>query len=144
MTITNFDKRMFQCARAEAFKSDFDRFNVGCVVVYKHKIIGRGCNGKKTHPIQKKYNKFRKFNRSRNYSPASLHAEVSALCSVKHSVGMDINWKKVKVYVYRVRKDGSGACARPCKACETLMRSLGITGCYYSEDINCLAYIEYC
>lgn len=141
---TSFDRRMFHAAKMEAEKSTFDRFHVGCVVTYKGHIIGRGHNSTKTHPVQDKFNRYRRFNNSGGYSPSSIHAEISALCSVKHCMINDINWSKVKVYVYRVRRDGNGACSRPCKACEHFMRSLGITGCYYSEDNNCLAYIEYC
>ena len=40
MKFTNFEKRMFLAARAEAEKSDYDRFHIGCVITYKNKIIG--------------------------------------------------------------------------------------------------------
>ena len=130
-------------AREEATKSKHKKFRLGCVVTYKHNIIGTGSNGTKTDPIQKTFNRYRDFRYSNSYEPDTVHAEVKALKSVSYVVGKNINWNHVHVYVFRIRKDGSGACARPCRACENLMRSLGITGCYYSESNNCLAYIEY-
>lgn len=143
MKFTNFDKRMFDQARLEAEKSTFNRSHIGCVVTYKGHIIGRGHNSSKTHPLQKEFNRFRKFSYSNNYSPDSIHAEMAALCSVSYPVGINVKWNKVRIYVCRVRKDGTTACSRPCKACENFMRSLGIGGCYYTENNNCLAYIEY-
>lgn len=141
----SFDMRMFSEAKKEAKKSEFDKFHVGCVITYKGHIIGRGRNSSKTHPIQKKQNKFRTFNNCdcNNYYPPSIHAEVSALCSISYPVGVNIKWDRVKVYVVRVLKNGDVACSKPCAACENLIRKLGIKGCYYSENNNCLAYIEY-
>lgn len=142
----SFDLRMFAAAKSEAEKSTFDRFHVGCVVTYKGHIISRGHNSDKTHPVQKKQNRFRHFNNCENpnnYYPPSVHAEVSALCAISYPVGINIKWDKVKIYVVRVLKNGNMACSKPCGACEHLIRSLGIKGCYYSENNNCLAYIEY-
>lgn len=143
MVITNFDRNMFHQARLEAMKSTHEKFHIGCIVVYKHKIISRGFNSEKTHPIQDSFNRFREFNNYNSYSPSSIHAEIAALCSIRRCVRINVNWSKVKVYVYRLRKNGDGACAKPCSACENFMRFLGISGCYYSEDNNCLAYISY-
>ena len=147
MSITSFDRRMFHQAYIEATKSTFDRFHVGCVVVYKGHVISRGHNSKKTHPVQQRQNRFRVLNnydKPNNYYPPSIHAEVSALCSISYPVGINIKWDRVKIYVVRVLKNGDMACSKPCAACENLIRTLGIKGCYYSENNNCLAYIEYC
>lgn len=143
MKFSNRDMKMFDKARKEAECSDHHKFRVGCVLEYKGHIIGKGHNSSKTHPLQKEYNHFRKFNYSNNYMPESIHAEVAAICSVSYPVGINVKWNKVRVYVCRIRKDGTMACSRPCKACESFMRSLGIAGCYYTEDSNCLGYIEY-
>ena len=58
--IFNSDYRYFYKARQAALISDFHKTHIGCVAVYQGTIIGIGCNCKKTHPMQKKYNQFRK------------------------------------------------------------------------------------
>ena len=130
-------------AKEEAKKSNHKKFKLGCVVTYKHNIIGSGSNGTKTDPIQKEFNRYREFKYSNNYEPDSIHAEAKAIKSISYVVGRNINWKRVNVYVYRIRKDGSGACAKPCRACQALMRSLGISGCIFSEDNDAIGYIEF-
>lgn len=145
MRFTNFDMRMFNEARKEAEKSTFDRSRVGCVIAYKGHIISRGRNDSKSHPLQKFYNRrYRRFNVTDGQMIVdSIHAETHAISNINYVVGKDVDWSKVKVYVCRVRKDGTIACSRPCCACENMLRSLGIVGCYYTEDNNSLAYTEY-
>ena len=62
MKFSKFDERMFHAAHIEAEKSEYKRFHVGCVITYKHTIIGRGHNSNKSHPMQKEYNQYRNFN----------------------------------------------------------------------------------
>ena len=52
-------KRYFELAAKEAQCSDFNKFHIGCIAVYKNKIVGKGCNTYKTHPIPKMYVKYR-------------------------------------------------------------------------------------
>lgn len=47
---------------------------------------------------------------------------------------MDLDWSKVNVFVYRVKKDGGKGMARPCKACEAMLKNMGIKEIYYSTD----------
>lgn len=133
---------MFHAAKKESIKSDYNKFNLGCVITYKGHIIGRGHNSKKTHPLQKEYNRFREFNNSNNYSPDSLHAELAAICSISYPVGINVKWDKVHVYIYRERKDGRTGCSYPCKACMNYMRSLGIQHVFFTEDYNSYGYIK--
>lgn len=119
--------RFFEFAKSIASMSDFEKFNIGCVVVYKKAIIGVGFNCNKTHPLQKEYNKLRFDSDS---TPQKLHAEMHALLPIRH---MDIDWKKVKVYVYRLKKEGMGL-ARPCISCMSYIKNLGIKHIYYSTD----------
>ena len=122
--------RLFQFAKNMAQMSDFERQKMGCVVVYKNKIIGMGFNSMKTHPLQKEYNKVR-FNEDR--SPHCIHAEMHALLPIRY---MDVDWSKVRVYTYRLcREDRSrGALARPCPSCQAFMRDLGIKHIYYTTS----------
>lgn len=145
MFITSFDKRMFEYARQEAMKSTFNRFHVGAVIVYKHKIIGSGHNSDKTHPMQEKYNElYRTFNNT-NGCPIkhSLHAEVSALTSVPYLIGKEVDFSKAKIYVYRISigNPKGYACAKPCPACMGAIRAIGIRRCYFTGDEG-YSYLE--
>lgn len=146
MTITNFDLRMFYQAKVEATKSTFDRFHVGAVMAYKGHIIGRGHNSSKTHPMQQEYDiRYRDFNNHANgeFIRHSIHAEVACLNSISYVVGRDVNWSKVKIYVYRMapgKKLGYGL-AKPCPACMAALRDYGIRKVYYTDDDG-LSYLE--
>ena len=43
--------RYFEETRKTAMCSEFDKVHVGCIAVYKGKIIAKGFNSEKTHPI---------------------------------------------------------------------------------------------
>lgn len=146
MAISNFDIRMFNAARLEAEKSDYKHFHVGCVIAYKHTIIGHGHNSYKTHPVQKRYNeKYREFKFHESGGVRhSIHAEVAALMSIPYVVGKDVDFSKASVYVYRISpgRPKRYGCAKPCSACEAFIRDMGIKSVYYTDDSG-LAYIEY-
>ena len=48
----------FHKASLMADISDFAKINIGCIAVYQGNIIGVGFNTNKTHPLQKKYNRY--------------------------------------------------------------------------------------
>lgn len=138
MKFTKFDIRMFDKAREEAELSDYGRIHVGCVITYKGHIIGRGHNSTKTHPRQKRYNRrYRKFNNTQGEVILdSVHAEVSAANSVSYTTGIQIDWSKTKIFVFRIasgKKNGYG-CAKPCPACTAMISDLGIKDIYYTDD----------
>ena len=95
--LRDVDYRYFNKARQIANISDYNRIHIGCVAVYQGQVIGLGCNCNKTHPTQKFYNKYRK--QSDSMLP-KLHAEINCINQIKH---LDINFSKVKLYVYRIR-----------------------------------------
>lgn len=142
MTINKFDKRMFEAARRVAMTSDFDTFHMGCVLVYKKHIIGAASNSDKTHPAQAYYNQFRKFNKTKNGIKHSVHAEIAALNSVPYTVGKDVDWKDVKVYIYRISpgRKGQHGLAAPCKACRAALIDMGIRHIYYTGSEGNLIY----
>ena len=125
-------EKYFIYARNAAEYSDFTKIHVGCVAIYKGKIIGEGYNSNKTHPVQERYNRYRN---ARNYDTSSLlpklHAEIMCLNSIKDK---NINWKKVKLYIYRIRNDRPFGIARPCPACMNALKDLGICDIYYTTD----------
>ena len=126
--LSNTDYKYFQKAHQIATISDYKKTHVGCVAVYQGQVIGLGCNCNKTHPIQKKYNRYRK--PSDSMLP-KLHAETSCLNQIKH---LDINFSKVKLYIYRIRKDQPFGMARPCPSCMAAIRDLGIRNIYYTTN----------
>lgn len=128
--LSKSDYRYFRKARTIADISDFKRAHVGCVAIYQGNIIGLGCNTNKTHPIQQKYNKYRDHDQQ-NYFAPKLHAEINCLNSIRH---MDINFGKVKLYIYRTLHVKECGMSRPCPSCMAAIRDLGIRHIYYTTD----------
>ena len=126
--LRNVDYRYFKKARKIANISDYKQQHVGCVAVYQGQVIGLGCNCNKTHPTQKFYNKYRMT--SDNMLP-KLHAEINCINQIKH---LDINFSKVKLYIYRIRKDQPFGLSRPCLSCMAAIKDLGIRNIYYTTN----------
>ena len=128
------DIRYFRKARHVAAASDFPKIHIGCIAVYQNTIIGIGCNTNKTHPIQKFYNSFRcasdEFDNSDSLLP-KLHAEINCINSIRH---LDINFAKVKLYIYRIRNDRPYGISRPCKSCMAAIHDLGIKEIHYTTN----------
>jgi tRNA(Arg) A34 adenosine deaminase TadA len=97
------------------------QYRMGAVLVKGKTVIGAGCN-RNDHPKLRRW-------RSRHLFPhTGLHAEMAALW------GCD--WKALpgtRLYVVRVKRDGSLAMAKPCKVCEELIGWAGIRKVYYSN-----------
>ena len=126
--LSKIDYKHFSKARQIAGISDFKKIHIGCVAVYQGQVIGLGCNANKTHPMQKFYNRYRQ--QPDNLLP-KLHAEISCLNQIKH---LNINFTKVKLYIYRIRKDQPYGMARPCPSCMAAIKDLGIKNVYYTTD----------
>lgn len=108
--------------------SNFYKTRVGCIAIYKNRIISIGYNSYKTHPLQAKFNVYRNFERGRinDYQ----HAEINCL---SHILDLNINFGKVDLYVVRILKDDSIALAKPCRACQKMIEEMGIGNVYWSE-----------
>jgi deoxycytidylate deaminase len=126
--LVNSDFKYFNKARQAANISNYPRVHVGCVAVYQGQIIAIGCNSNKTHPAQKYYNQYRKQDDS---LLPKLHAEISCLNSIRH---LDVNFSKVKLYIYRIRKDQPFGMARPCQSCIAAIKDFGIKDIFYTTD----------
>ena len=128
------DYKYFSKAKHIAQVSDFPKVHIGCIAVYQNRIIGIGCNTNKTHPTQKYYNRYRiddnDFDNSESLLP-KLHAEINCINQLKH---LNINFSKVKLYIYRTRKDIVCGMARPCASCMQAIRDLGIREIYYTTN----------
>lgn len=145
VSFTNFDMRMFDKARIEAEKVRNQRAKVGCVITYKGHIIGRGHNSAKTNPLQKQYNRrYRKFNNDDGQCILdTVHAEIKAIQSISYVTGVEVDWQKAKVFVYRLAagKPLGYGCAKPCPACMNAIRDLGVKDIFYTEDDG-FAYLK--
>lgn len=128
--ITKNDFRYFDKAHHAAMISNFSKTHIGCIAVYKDNIIGVGCNLEKTHPMQKYYNKYRMHPQKFYYSPI-IHAEINCLNSIRN---LDINFSKVRLYIYRIRKDQDYGMSRPCPNCMAAIKDLGIKHIYYTTN----------
>ena len=122
------DYKYFLKARQVATISDYYKTHIGCVAVYQGQVVGLGCNTNKTHPVQKFYNRYRE--PSDTMLP-KLHAEISCINQIKH---LDINFSKVKLYIYRIRNDKPYGMSRPCPSCMAAIRDLGIRDIYYTTN----------
>lgn len=123
------DYKYFSKARQIADISDFHKTHVGCIAVYQNSIIGIGCNANKTHPKQKYYNQYRQM--GVGYCIPKLHAEINCLNSIRH---LDINYSKVKLYIYRTRRDQPCGLSRPCPSCMAAIKDLGIKHIFYTTN----------
>lgn len=128
--IRKSDYKYFDKARQAAMISDFHKTHIGCIAVYQGNIISIGCNCNKTHPAQKFYNKYRMKLKSEEFLP-KLHAEISCINSIRH---LNINFSKVKIYIYRIRKDQPFGLSRPCPSCMAAIKDLGIRDIYYTTN----------
>lgn len=126
--LNSIDYKYFSKASRVASVSDYCKCHVGCVAVYQGQIIGLGCNSNKTHPVQKYYNQYRI--KSESMLP-KLHAEINCINQIKN---LDINFSKVKLYIYRIRKDQPFGLARPCPSCMAAIRDIGIKDIYYTTN----------
>ena len=129
------DIRYFCKAKHVAYASDYPKIHIGCVAVYQGSIIGIGCNTNKTHPIQKYYNFYRTDNDAFQNTDAllpKLHAEINCINSIRH---MNINFAKVKLYIYRLRNDDRPyGISRPCPSCMAAIKDLGIREIHYATN----------
>ena len=99
--------------------------------MYKNQVLAVGFNTNKTHPIQKKYNRYRKMEYGFSEPMPKLHAEMSCLMQIKN---MDLDFSKVELYIYRENRDGNLAISRPCAACMKMIDKLGIKKIHYTTD----------
>lgn len=127
------DYKFFNKAMCVASVSDYPKIHVGCIAVYHGHVVAIGCNSNKTHPMQKYYNQFREPD-GEDISMTSmpkLHAEINCLNQLRH---LNINFSKVKLYIYRIRNDKPYGMARPCPSCMAAIKDLGIRDIYYTTN----------
>lgn len=83
-----------------------------------------GFNSRKTHPLQARFN-------AHNPKAICIHAEVDAIRQAIRLHGSDLS--DFKMYVARVHRDGSPACAKPCKGCQSAILAFNIKEVTWTE-----------
>lgn len=124
------DYRFFEKAKQAAMVSTFYKTRVGCVAIYRKTIIAIGCNTDKTHPVQKMYNRYRDCTNQPDCLP-KMHAEINCMNSLRH---LEIDVSKIKLYICRLKKDGSAGLSRPCPSCMAAIREFGIRHIFYTTN----------
>ena len=128
--ITARQLRNFEYARRAAEMSTF-RVQVGAVAVAGKKILSTGWNSSKSHTTQYRFDQYRNF-RNDGLCRNALHAEIACLIPLLHNP--EIDWSRVEVYVYRIRKDQPFGMARPCAACMRALLDAGVRNIYYTSN----------
>lgn len=128
------DEHLFRAAKEVASRADYSGSNavkIGCVAVYKGTILAKGCNSDRTHPAQNHYNMYRYKDVGTKYLPAKAHAELTCLWKLRH---LEIDFSKLRLYIYREYKNGQLAMARPCPACLAMIRKMHISNVFYTTN----------
>lgn len=120
----------FKAAKAVSELSDHEQYKIGAVVVSKHRIISSGFNHhNKTHPLQKRYNRFR-------FEGDAVHTQHAELAALLPLIKENTDLSNATLYIHREHKDHTLACARPCKSCMKLIRDVGIRRVFYTTNIG--------
>lgn len=125
------DYRYFDIARQVALGSDF-KIRIGAVAVCGGKVIATAASSEKTHSLQAKYNRYRRFEVNGVDCLPKVHAEIGLVTKLRR-VG-NIDFKRVRIYVYRLCKARPHGLARPCAACMRALVDLGVERVYYTTD----------
>lgn len=127
-------KRFFKEAKSCLCNVDYtgaSSAQIGAVAVYHGMVIARGWNQNKTHTLQQRYNIYRFNMTGPHYCPSKIHAEMDIISKIRH---LDIDFRKVHIYVYRETKNGDRAMSRPCESCCRALRDLGVRKVFYTTD----------
>lgn len=128
------DLKYFELAKEEAELSDYDRIHLGCIAVCGNTVISEGHNTQKTHPMQMIYNEYRPLYDATKIHH-SMHAEMMCLNKVQKLINdKEVSASKIKLYIYRIRKDIPHGISRPCPACMARIKDMGIKHIYYTTD----------
>lgn len=130
--LSKSDIKYLYKAKQVAMASDYPHIHVGCIAVYQGNIVAVGCNTNKTHPVQQFYNRYKNNGQllDGRLIP-KMHAEINCLNSIRH---LDINFSKVKLYIFRIRYSQPYGITRPCQSCMAAIKDLGIRDIYYTTD----------
>lgn len=91
-------------------------------LVYRGRLVCRGRNLKKTHPLQARF--------CRNPDAIFFHAEINCIVEAEKQ---DITIAGLQMYVVRALSDGSPGLAKPCSGCMGALHYFGVSEAIYSD-----------
>ena len=89
-------------------------------VVYKGRIVSTAVNTDKSHPLQKKYGRYKT-------GAIYLHAELYALIKASSKLSKK-QFKRASLYVIRNGMQGS----KPCRGCQEAIKAFGVSKIFHS------------
>lgn len=116
----NCPSDFFNLAKEAARHSTYGSIRIGAIVALGRKVVSFGFNSRKTHPIQKRLNRYR-FGKHFYFDDGEIHAETMAIIS---AAKQNIDVSKCSIYVFRLDSlaEGKSGMCRPCAACMELLR----------------------
>jgi deoxycytidylate deaminase len=126
--LTTRDMQYFDVATALAKVSPHNKAQLGAVIVKDRVVLSATTNVHKSHPMQMRYNVFRKMQGDNHQH--HLHAEMHAIIRTQNKKEL----RGATIYVSRVCQDREYGMARPCKACERALIDYGIKRIYYTTE----------
>jgi tRNA(Arg) A34 adenosine deaminase TadA len=101
-----------------------DLNKMAAIIVKRKRVLGRGFNSRRSHPMQKLF--------SKREVKIALHAEIAAIVDALRT-NTEEELKGATIYVARVLKNGSRAKAKPCEICQRAIKTYGIEAVFWTE-----------
>jgi deoxycytidylate deaminase len=116
-----FLKLAYDLALAHDFDKSMDYFH--CAVIAKGgKVLSVGYNARGFHSFVECY-------KVKEHT-CTIHAEIAAILAKRKKV----RFEGSKVYVVRIRPNGTVAMSRPCEMCQQVLHNYGVKRAYFSTD----------
>lgn len=103
--VSEHDISALELADSLAKESECRPHRLGAVLYNRGRIVGKGLNRLRSHPLQAKYNPF----------SIRLHAEISAIINGLRTNPGDV--EGASIAVSRVSRKGTFGCSYPCEHC---------------------------
>lgn len=111
----------YYCKKALEAAKESTGFNnrnkTGAIIVVGRKIIAKGSNSEKTHPLAQTF--------CNHPEAIYLHAEHDAIIKASRKLGKR-NWNKARIYVARATRQGGVGIAKPCNGCAAAIKHFKI------------------
>lgn len=119
-------------ARQKALDHEFDEFQeffLCALIVKGGTVVSTGFNNQNTNQFVEHYANLA---RGRRDYCLSTHAEMDAVLKVRNKTDL----RGTKIYVARVKADGSIGMSRPCCICQQVLYNYGIKRAFYTINDN--------
>lgn len=108
--------RGLEIARVMAMKSN-EPFLLGSLFANGARFLSKGFNRYRgTNALAHKF-----------FGYHTIHSEVDAIYRAPKAL-----WKGGTIYTYRIRRDGTPGCSKPCIRCQNMLKALGIKKAVYT------------